>query len=427
MWTDEELTGGQVLAHRAFVQVAGRGVPPPADRTRGGVRCGRPLIYPIPAEDLPASLRGRAGPARHRYVGAVFAFDLDVLPAGQRYTGARFEVTLSDPQSRAIRLAPDGDELGLVHTETAVLPASAVAARTVAAAETRPGLLRRLAARANAPRAWTTGVQTASFGWVHDDPRGRLLLPRTYGMHALLELPAAAAEVAGALSVRVETSGPAGRRDGALADAVPFAEPLHAAGPAGAAVRLCLAADVVGYSQRHHDESEVLQRDLVEVLGRARNAAGIRDSEVSPQPQGDGQFTVLPVGIDESAVIPAMLGELGARLIDRDRGRPAEQRMRLRVALHRGLVKEGANGWIGNAPIAVHRILDSEPLREAVRNHPAATFALGVPDVLYRDVIQAQPAGRPPLASDFEEMTVDLPAKNFVERGWLYVGPRAAA
>ena len=186
-----------------------------------------------------------------------------------------------------------------------------------------------------------------------------------------------------------------------------------------------LAADVVGYSRRRNDETEELQRDLVEVLGRARRAAGIRDAEVSPQPQGDGQFTVLPVGIDESAVIPALLGELGERLAERDRGRPAERAMRLRVALHRGLVKEGANGWIGDAPIAVHRILDSEPLREAVRSHPAATYALGVPDVLYRDVLVH--AVRPPLAGDFRAMVVDLPAKNFVERGWLYVGPGVAA
>jgi hypothetical protein len=425
MWTDEELTGDAVLAHRELGPAGGRGVPPAADRSRGGVSCGRPLVYPVPAEELPAALRSRAGMGRHRYVGAVFAFDLDVLPDRERYTGARFEVALAGPDSRAIALAPDGDELGLVQTEAAILPASPLAARTVAAAQRRPSLLRRLAARRDTPRAWTTGVRTSSFGWVHDDPRGQRLLPRTYGMHALLELPATATEVAGSLSVQVETTGPDGPRNGVLSDAVPFAEPLTAAEPAGAAVRLCMAADVVGYSRHRNDETEVLQRDLVDVLGQARRAAGIRDAEVRPQPQGDGQFTVLPVGIDESAVIPALLDELGRGLAERNRGRPAENSVRLRVALHRGMVKVGANGWIGNAPIAVHRILDSEPLREAIRSHPAATYALGVPDVLYRDVILH--AAGPPPAADFREMVVDLPAKNFVERGWLYVGPQVAA
>jgi hypothetical protein len=185
---------------------------------------------------------------------------------------------------------------------------------------------------------------------------------------------------------------------------------------------MCLAVDVVSYSHRSNTDAEQLQRDLVDVLACARRAAGIRDAEVRPQPQGDGQFTVLPAGIDESEVIPVLLAELGEQLVTQHRERHPEQRMRLRVALHRGLVKEAANGWVGAAAIAVQRVLNSDPLREALRRHPMAVYAVGLPDVLYRDVIV--PAARPPLATDFQEMTVDLPEKNFVERGWLYVGPR---
>ncbi|MDP9793141.1 hypothetical protein J2S43_001653 [Catenuloplanes nepalensis] len=427
MWTDdEELTGHRMLAHRTLGPPGGRGVPPSAAGVSGGVRCGHPLLYPVPTRDLPAVLRHRAGLGRHRYVGAIFAFDLDVLDTGRRYTGARFEVTLSGTGARAVLLAMDGDELGLVQTAEATHAASVIAGRTVTAAAGRPGLLRRLSARRDVPRAWTTGVQTASFGWLYDDPKGRSVLPRTYGMHALLEVPAEATEVAGALSVQVETDGTGGPQDGVLSDAVRFTERMTAVPAHGpAAVRLCMAADVVGYSRRRNDETEVLQRDLVDVLARARRAAGIRDADVAPQPQGDGQFTVLPVGLDESAVIPALLDELAGRLAARDRGRPARDRMQLRVALHRGLVKEGDNGWIGTAAIAVHRILDSAPLREAVRSHGAATYVLGLPDVLYRDVIVH--AARPPLPAAFREMTVDLPAKGFVEHGWLHVGPEVSA
>jgi hypothetical protein len=97
--------------------------------------------------------------------------------------------------------------------------------------------------------------------------------------------------------------------------------------------------------------------------------------------------------------------------------------MRLRVALHRGLVKEADNGWVGSSAIAVHRILDSGPLRAAVKENPAACYVLGLPDVLYRDVIEH--AVEPPRAGDFRAMVVDLPEKDFVERGWLYVGPGA--
>lgn len=410
MWIDDELTGDEVLGHHALTGAGGRG-----DGTGGpggGVRCGHPLIYPVPPEELPAPLRGRAGMGGHRYVGALFAFDVEV-DAG--CSGARFEVSLSGEGCRAVRLDTDGDAFGLVLSG----PASAVAARTMAVA--RPGLLRRLAVRRGGPRVWASGVQSSRFGWGYEVRRG--VLPRTFAMHALLEVPAGLPEVSGLLSVRVASAAGSGEVAG-----VPFREPLtpeRAGGEAegqGAAVRLCMAADVVGYSRRGNAETEVLQHDLVRVLGQARRAAGIGAGVVRPQPAGDGQFTVLPVGIDESAVIPALLGELGERLAERDRGRPPVEAMRLRVALHRGLVKEAPNGWVGAAAIAVHRLLDSPPLRAAVSDNPAATFALGLPDVLYRDVIV--PGVHPP-AADFREMTVELPEKGFLERGWLYLGPES--
>lgn len=420
MWTDARLNDDEVLAHRALTPLGGRGGPAP-EGTRSGVRCGRPLVYPVAATDLPRPLRERATGTGHRYAGALFAFDLDPLDPGHRYTGARFEVTLTDPAARAVRLETGGDAMGLVQDPDATRAASPLAARAVAAAQARPGWLRRLAGRRQAPRAWTSGVQTATFSWNYDDPRGRLLIPDTHAVHALLELAPGADGVAGLITVQVETTGPDGPQRATLSEAVTFTERLSPADTGGAAVRLCMAADVTGYSRRGNTETALLQSDLVTVLARARQAAGIREDAVDPQAQGDGQFTVLPIGIDEAAVIPALVRELGAGLAHRNRDLPDEQRMRLRVALHRGLVSRGANGWVGRSAIAVHRLLDSPPLRDAMKENPTAGYALGVPDVLYRDVIVH--AIEPPGPGDFQPMTVDLPAKDFVEHGWVHVGP----
>jgi hypothetical protein len=160
-----------------------------------------------------------------------------------------------------VHLAADGDELGLIQGPDAAEPASAVALRTVSAARSRLGWLRRLGRRTGTPRAWTTGSQSATFAWVYDDPRGAHLLPRSYGMHALIEVPAGVTELAGVLAVQVEVAGRAGSRAAAMAESVRFAEPLTSAEvPAGAAVRLCLAADVVGYSRRPNASTEVIQR-----------------------------------------------------------------------------------------------------------------------------------------------------------------------
>jgi hypothetical protein len=421
MIDEDELNPSDLLAHRELQPPADRGQTDVGDAgPPAGVRCGRPLLYPVPAADLPAPLRHR--PAEGRYLGALFAFDLDPLPSRWRYTSARFQVALTDQRGMAVQLHGDGDTFGLIHGEAA----SRTAVHTIAATRDRPGWLRRLAARPDAPRAWVSGAQSPQFGWVYDDPRGEVLLPRTYGMHALLEVAADAREARGTLDVRVEVAqGSRAKHRFGLRERVPFAEPLpppdHAREPGGAAVRLCLAVDVSGYSTRSNPATERIQRDLVDLLSRARRAAGIADSAVNPQPQGDGQFTVLPVGIDESAVIPSLIQGLQSGLRALNRAAPPGDRIRLRLALHRGLVKEGANGWIGVAPIAVHRILDSPALRTALREHTAADYVLGLPDVLFQDVVAH--AVEPPLPGDFRPVTIDLPEKNFVERGWLHIGP----
>jgi hypothetical protein len=170
--------------------------------------------------------------------------------------------------------------------------------------------------------------------------------------------------------------------------------------------------------------AERTQRRLVDVLARARRHAGVDEGAVRPQAQGDGQFTVLPVGIDESVVIPRLLAALGAGLAERDRDVPEQERMRLRVALHRGLVKEADNGWVGSAAIAVHRILDSPPLRLAIAANPAADYVLGVPDFLFRDVIAPSDGELRP--EQFTEDTADLPSKHFTEVIWIYIEPAAA-
>ncbi|WP_320064876.1 hypothetical protein [Micromonospora sp. RTGN7] len=417
----DELREADLLADGELVPTGGRAPDGRSATAPIPVRCGRPLLYPVPVRDLPVYLRRRAEATGGSYVGVLFAFDLAALPRGQRYTAACFEVTLADVRALAARLDGDGGALGLTYPADDAEPTSPTAAHVVAAAQGRPGWLRRLASRAATPRAHVFGIHRHEFGWTYEDPRGELLVPRVHGMHALLELPAGTTRVAGTLDVRVRVAGGRERYSAGLRESVRFDETLSPGCTVdGAAVRLCMAADVSGYSRRSTTAAEQVQRDLVALLSLARRAAGVSDSDVTPQPQGDGQFTVLPVGIDETVVISRLVRGLERHLRELNTGRAPADRLRLRVALHRGLVKAAANGWVGVAAVAVHRILDSPPLREALAARPAVDFVLGLPDVLFQDVIAH--ATQPPLPAEFAPVTVDLPAKDFVEHGWLYVG-----
>jgi hypothetical protein len=404
---DELIRTDDALADVRLTGPAPRGEAPMAV----ALRCGRPLLYPLASADLPVRLRDRAAATGARYAGALFAFDLDEPPAGYRYAAARFTVDLGDCGATAVVVHAAGDQFGLIGGD-AVSPLGERAVGTA-----RTGLLRRLGLRTDRPAAWTTGALSPRFGWRYRDRRDTPLLPRSYGVHAVIEAPPGMAELGGALEAEADLAGLARRRV-STAERVAFAVPLPGA-PAGrsAAVRLCIAVDVVSYSSRGPAAAERVQHDLVRILADGRSAAGIGPDDVVPQPQGDGQFTVLPVGLDEAAAIPRLLRGIGVALAARNAVEHAD-RMRLRVALHRGLVKEADNGWVGRAAVAVHRILDSQPLRDALAEHPGADYVLGVPDVLFADVLST--GDHPPPAS-FRPITVDLPNKNFLEQAWLHV------
>jgi hypothetical protein len=189
----------------------------------------------------------------------------------------------------------------------------------------------------------------------------------------------------------------------------------------GAAVRLCMAADVVGYSRHTVEVAERTQRRLIEVLSATRRYAELDDATIDLQQQGDGQFAVLPPGIDELRAIPRLIRGLRSSLREINLDLADTARLRLRVALHRGIVKPAANGWAGVSAIAVHRILDSPPVRAAMRD-PGADFVVAVPDFLFRDVISQ--CFDFPGPDDFRGVTVEIPEKGFLEQAWILVCAR---
>lgn len=195
-------------------------------------------------------------------------------------------------------------------------------------------------------------------------------------------------------------------------------QPSQEGNPASA-VRLCLAADIERYSRYRAPEAMRAQQRLLDVLARARHRAGIDETRVETQASGDGQFAILPTGLDESEVIPALVRELEIALAEVNSDLNNNARLRIRAALHRGFIQRGPNGWTGDSAIGVHRILDSAPVRTALADNQAVDFALAVPDALYRDVIGH---GYGPLRPEtFTAARVEIPAKEFTDRVWIYV------
>ncbi|MEO3812654.1 hypothetical protein ABGB17_26940 [Sphaerisporangium sp. B11E5] len=327
------------------------------------------------------------------------------------------------------------------------------------------------------PRVSATGLGGAVFDWLFGDVAGRDEVTGTVAAYALLRVPSGLTRLTGELRVHssvrrpalwrgesgpVEhvrarapwrfavpvpplvtpaaqsSAGPAGRpsagrevpplrlaRTGGGAAAAESGSPRGASarGTQGAGeetrVRLCLAADMERFSRFRNPEAVRAQGRLADALERAREHAGLAEGEVDLQRSGDGQFAVLPGHLDETVVIPLLVEGLGQALAEVNADLSEHARVRLRVAVHRGLTTPAGNGWVGEATIAVRRILDSPAAREALAGHPEADFVLIVPDALYRDVIGHGYGRLRP--ETFHQVEATLPEKGFTERAWIHV------
>lgn len=277
------------------------------------------------------------------------------------------------------------------------------------------------------------------FGWLLGDPLGSVPIPLAFTVHALLSVPAGTSELTGTTRVdatflRAGTWPWRSRRFHARSwTATAFTLPLPGGESAGTpttptpavpdrragAVRLCVAADIQRFSRFRAPEAMRAQQRFVEALAQARRYAGIDESAVELQESGDGQFAVLPPGLDESMVVPRLIDGLRIALAHVNSDLNEHARLRLRVAMHRGHITPSANGWVGESSIAVHRILDSEAVRAALAADESGDFALIVPEVLYREVICQRYEGLDP--DEFTHVSVTAPAKGFTAEAWVYL------
>ena len=374
-----------------------------------GVRCGKPVVYPVGPDDLPSTLKRRAKTSASRYYGLLLAFDLLSLPDDYQYTRVTFSVLLTDERIIALELEHD--------------PALS-AAPVLKVSPVRTSWLDWLR-RTTTLQAAVSGVLGPHFAWTYSDSDGEALRPRSYVMHAWLEVPDDATQLDGALSIEADisrtlfgyTAGHAAQTRKALS----FTEPLAGQGEQEEewTVRLCLAVDVEKYSRHLAEGAERTQERLVTALERALDFAQVNESQILVQDQGDGRFMIFPASVDEAKVIPALVTGLRAALAEVNQDLSQAARMRLRVALDRGQIKRGRSGFVGNVAIAVHRLVDSPQTKQALASHPRSDFVLAISDYLYQDVASHEYTDLDP--NLFRRTEVEIPGKNFSGIAWLYV------
>jgi hypothetical protein len=145
--------------------------------------------------------------------------------------------------------------------------------------------------------------------------------------------------------------------------------------------RALLIVDAEGFSRHRDVELAGLHTEIRRAVECACERSGLRDRWQGVrvlQSTGDGLFAVLPYDAMVSLIYPFtdrlqdVLAEAAPRL------RASGLRLRLRAALHAGLVDDEhpVTAGISAATNDVSRLLDCEPLRAALRDSdPNVTFA----------------------------------------------------
>ncbi|MFB9683274.1 hypothetical protein [Amycolatopsis plumensis] len=175
--------------------------------------------------------------------------------------------------------------------------------------------------------------------------------------------------------------------------------------------------DVQGYGGQDDRRHASIQSGLLAVADTAAARCGLDRTTWHRQGAGDGELAILPAGTPEPAVADDYVRELAAALADHNHDLVAEARMRLRIAIHHGVAMPGANGWTGQGVVSVSRLVDSTPLRGALRAFPDAGLAVLVSRQIYTDVVAQRHTSLKP--AEFREVVVRH--KEFTDVAWLRV------
>jgi class 3 adenylate cyclase len=179
-----------------------------------------------------------------------------------------------------------------------------------------------------------------------------------------------------------------------------------------------LVLDIEGFSIRTDPVQRTLRRAMYEVARAAVTDAYLSWEGFLRQDRGDGIIMLFPSGVSPVTLAGDLIRTLNARLAEMATVPDAQHRMRFRVALHHGLANKDAEGWSGNAVNTACRLVDAQPLRDALKAAPDAHLALIVSDVFHQAVIR--PGHRSTDGATFAPVRVDV-KELIAYRSWIRV------
>jgi hypothetical protein len=159
------------------------------------------------------------------------------------------------------------------------------------------------------------------------------------------------------------------------------------------------------------------QQGLVDLMTASAQAAGLRRDEWDCQKAGDGELAILPPDEPENVLIDDFCRILAENVADYNEDRVDGARLRLRLAIHNGIVEPAANGYAGAGVVVVSRLVSADVARAVQDTLPQAGLVVILSNRVFVDTVaQGHTAIRP---ARFRKVAVEV--KEFREDAWLHV------
>jgi hypothetical protein len=181
--------------------------------------------------------------------------------------------------------------------------------------------------------------------------------------------------------------------------------------------RLLVAVDAAGYGAGTDRDHFAVQAGLTRVLDIAATRAGLRRDLWLTQPAGDGELAILPRDEPEPVVVDQYVRCLDEALAAHNANPAAGPPIRLRMAVHFGTAMRADNGYAGQGIVAVSRLVDSPPVKQALAGAPGACLAVILSHQIYDDVVRQGHVS----ASETDFTKVGVQVKEYRDEAWVRV------
>ena len=131
-----------------------------------------------------------------------------------------------------------------------------------------------------------------------------------------------------------------------------------------------------------------MRADLRAVIAAALANQGLAWIHLHHDDLGDGVRLIVPAGISPSVMLDPFVPAIAQLLRGHRMATADTARLRLRIAVHMGLLHHDGHGWAGQPLVHAARLLNAASVRLAFETAPQADLILVVSQLVYESVVE---------------------------------------